>query len=188
MTTKLLLETTGRTSPAGRDSPGGARAGGARGRDPDDPARAPPRSRGGAHRCGQVYAWGQVVLLRGRGARPRRRTVSCHPTSRCWSSSTTPSGFDAHDARSRTYCFRILNRRSRACGLRGTAGGRAPVAAPALDACARRWSGTHDFTAFTPTQTGHVRFERRRRLPRNGASQSRDCSNSGSPRTRSCAT
>jgi tRNA pseudouridine38-40 synthase len=30
----------------------------------------------------------------------------------------------------------------------------------ALDACAAALRGTHDFTAFTPTQTDHVRFER----------------------------
>ena len=30
----------------------------------------------------------------------------------------------------------------------------------ALDACARALYGTHDFTAFTPTETDHVRFER----------------------------
>ena len=30
----------------------------------------------------------------------------------------------------------------------------------ALDACAAALLGTHDFTAFTPTQTDHVRFER----------------------------
>ena len=30
----------------------------------------------------------------------------------------------------------------------------------ALDACAAALPGTHDFTAFTPTQTDHVRFDR----------------------------
>ncbi|HEY6772150.1 MAG TPA: hypothetical protein VI035_06830 [Solirubrobacterales bacterium] len=30
----------------------------------------------------------------------------------------------------------------------------------ALAACAEALIGTHDFTAFTPTQTDHVRFER----------------------------
>ncbi len=29
-----------------------------------------------------------------------------------------------------------------------------------MDACAAALPGTHDFTAFTPTQTDHVRFER----------------------------
>ena len=37
----------------------------------------------------------------------------------------------------------------------------APPARPrCLDACAAALPGTHDFTAFTPTQTDHVRFER----------------------------
>src|SRR6185369_1969112 len=30
----------------------------------------------------------------------------------------------------------------------------------ALDACAQALVGTHDFTAFTPTETDHVRFDR----------------------------
>ena len=30
----------------------------------------------------------------------------------------------------------------------------------ALEACAAALIGTHDFTAFTPTQTDHVRFDR----------------------------
>jgi tRNA pseudouridine38-40 synthase len=30
----------------------------------------------------------------------------------------------------------------------------------ALDRCAAALTGTHDFTAFTPTETEHVRFER----------------------------
>ena len=35
-----------------------------------------------------------------------------------------------------------------------------PVDRDALDACAEALTGTHDFTAFTPTETDHVRFER----------------------------
>ena len=31
----------------------------------------------------------------------------------------------------------------------------------ALDACAAALPGTHDFTAFTPTQTDHVHFDRK---------------------------
>jgi tRNA pseudouridine38-40 synthase len=31
----------------------------------------------------------------------------------------------------------------------------------ALDACAEALPGTHDFTAFTPTQTDHVHFNRK---------------------------
>ena len=35
-----------------------------------------------------------------------------------------------------------------------------PLDREALDACAAALVGTHDFTAFTPTETDHVRFER----------------------------
>jgi tRNA pseudouridine38-40 synthase len=35
-----------------------------------------------------------------------------------------------------------------------------PLDRGALDACAAALPGTHDFTAFTPTGTDHVRFER----------------------------
>jgi tRNA pseudouridine38-40 synthase len=36
-----------------------------------------------------------------------------------------------------------------------------PLDRAALDACAAAIVGTHDFTAFTPTETEHTRFERR---------------------------
>ena len=35
-----------------------------------------------------------------------------------------------------------------------------PLDTEALDACAAALVGTHDFTAFTPTETYHQRFER----------------------------
>jgi tRNA pseudouridine38-40 synthase len=71
-------------------------------------------------------------------------------------------GFDARrDARSRTYCYRVLARaapspfeRGRALWVRGSVDRRS------LAECAAMLVGTHDFTAFTPTQTEHVRFER----------------------------
>jgi tRNA pseudouridine38-40 synthase len=71
-------------------------------------------------------------------------------------------GFDARrDARSRTYCYRVLARvapspfeRGRALWVRGGVDRRSLVE------CAAILVGTHDFTAFTPTQTDHVRFER----------------------------
>lgn len=70
--------------------------------------------------------------------------------------------FDARrDARSRTYCYRVLAREVPSPFL----GDRAlwwshPLDARALDRCAASLLGTHDFTAFTPTQTEHVRFKR----------------------------
>jgi tRNA pseudouridine38-40 synthase len=73
-----------------------------------------------------------------------------------------PDGFDArHDAKSRSYLYRILARKTprpfeqnRAlwCTYR--------LDRDALNACAVALPGTHDFTAFTPTQTDHVRFDR----------------------------
>jgi tRNA pseudouridine38-40 synthase len=72
------------------------------------------------------------------------------------------NGFDArHDAKSRTYCYRILAReapspfeQSRALWWPHQ------MDRDALIACAAALPGTHDFTAFTPTQTDHVRFDR----------------------------
>jgi tRNA pseudouridine38-40 synthase len=71
-------------------------------------------------------------------------------------------GFDARrSARSRTYCYRILARRQRSAfeALR-TLWVSYPIDRDALHACAALLPGTHDFTAFTPTDTDHVRFER----------------------------
>ena len=71
-------------------------------------------------------------------------------------------GFDARrDARSRSYLYRVARARPASPFERGRAfwwphG----VDRGALDACAAALLGTHDFTAFTPTQTDHVRFER----------------------------
>jgi tRNA pseudouridine38-40 synthase len=71
-------------------------------------------------------------------------------------------GFDARrDAVSRTYRYRVLaravaspfeQRRALHC--------RHPLDRETLHACAAALPGKHDFTAFTPTQTDHVRFER----------------------------
>ncbi len=73
-----------------------------------------------------------------------------------------PARFDARrDARSRTYCYRVLARPAPSPLLRDRAlWWSYPLDANALDACAALLLGTRDFTAFTPTQTEHVRFER----------------------------
>ncbi len=78
------------------------------------------------------------------------------------SCAAAPDGFDARrDARSRTYCYRVLVRRERSAFERGRAlWWPRRVDLEALRACAAELVGTHDFTAFTPTQTEHVRFER----------------------------
>jgi tRNA pseudouridine38-40 synthase len=70
--------------------------------------------------------------------------------------------FDARrDARSRTYLYRLHTAAvpspfERGLSLWWPHG----VDREALDACAAALMGTHDFTAFTPTDTEHVRFER----------------------------
>jgi tRNA pseudouridine38-40 synthase len=70
--------------------------------------------------------------------------------------------FDARrDARSRTYRYRLLARSAPSPFERGRAlWWPHRVNRDGLDACAAALVGSHDFTAFTPTQTDHIRFER----------------------------
>jgi tRNA pseudouridine38-40 synthase len=70
--------------------------------------------------------------------------------------------FDARrDAHSRSYLYRVASTRAASPFERGRAlGWPHAVDREALDACAAALLGTHDFTAFTPTQTDHVRFDR----------------------------
>ncbi len=72
------------------------------------------------------------------------------------------NGFDARrDATSRTYRYRVLARRSPSPFEQGRAlWWPHRIDRDALEACAAALVGTHDFTAFTPTQTDHVRFDR----------------------------
>jgi tRNA pseudouridine38-40 synthase len=71
-------------------------------------------------------------------------------------------GFDArHSAKSRTYLYRVLTRSAPSPFEQGHAlwwPHRTDLGA--LEACAAALPGNHDFTAFTPTQTDHVRFDR----------------------------
>jgi tRNA pseudouridine38-40 synthase len=71
-------------------------------------------------------------------------------------------GFDARfDARSRSYLYRLATTRAASPFERGRAlWWPHQVDREGLDACAAALVGSHDFTAFTPTQTDHVRFER----------------------------
>jgi tRNA pseudouridine38-40 synthase len=71
-------------------------------------------------------------------------------------------GFDARrDAKSRTYRYRILSRSSPSPFEQGRAlWWPHRMDRDALEACAEALVGAHDFTAFTPTQTDHVRFDR----------------------------
>jgi tRNA pseudouridine38-40 synthase len=71
-------------------------------------------------------------------------------------------GFDARrDAQARSYRYRLLARSAPSPFERGRAlWWPHRVDREALRACASALPGTHNFTAFTPTQTDHVRFDR----------------------------
>jgi tRNA pseudouridine38-40 synthase len=113
-----------------------------------------------------VHAWGQVASFRLDGEAPTELARSLNAVLpdeiTVLEASPAADGFDARRAaRARTYCYWVVA---------------APVLSPfergralwwphdldrdAIDRCAGLCVGTHDFTAFTPTETEHVRFER----------------------------
>jgi tRNA pseudouridine38-40 synthase len=72
-------------------------------------------------------------------------------------------GFDARrDATSRAYIYRLLARPGKpALERHRVLHWPHRIEIPLLDQCAAALLGTHDFTAFTPTQSEHVRFTRK---------------------------
>src|SRR5215210_1980429 len=113
-----------------------------------------------------VHARGQVASF-GAGAVPgdlRRRLNGVGPRDLAVTGADQAAdGFDARrDALSRTYCFRVLARAAPGPFEQGRSlWFPSPLERDSLDACAAALVGEHDFTAFTPTRTEHVRFERR---------------------------
>ena len=109
-----------------------------------------------------VHARGQVASHPGDPAPAEALNALLPPDVRVVASEPAPDGFDARrDARSRSYAYRIFTRRSASAFERGRAlHWPRPVDVAALDACAAVLPGHHDFRAFTPTQTDHVRFQR----------------------------
>jgi tRNA pseudouridine38-40 synthase len=113
-----------------------------------------------------VHAWGQVASFDTEVEIPgdlARRLNGVGPDDIAVTATTVvEDGFNArHDAKSRSYCYRVLARRAPSPFERGRAlWWPHEMDREALDACAAALIGTHDFTAFTPTQTDHVRFER----------------------------
>ena len=110
-----------------------------------------------------VHAWGQVASYSGARAALASINALLPDEIAVLECAAAPSGFDARrDARSRTYCYRVLARRAPSPFERGRAlWWPHRVDRDGLQACAAALRGTRDFTAFTPTQTDHVRFERR---------------------------
>ena len=110
----------------------------------------------GVHALGQVVSYeGPLPSLRSVNAvLPREISVLA--------AEEAPAGFSArHDARSRTYLYRVLTREAPSPFERGRSlwwphG----LDEAALHACAALIPGTHDFTAFTPSDGYHQRFER----------------------------
>jgi tRNA pseudouridine38-40 synthase len=114
------------------------------------------RTDAGVHALGQVASYeGPVPLLRSVNAVLPREIVVLE-------ASEAPEGFSArHDAKSRTYLYRVLARRQPSAFERGRAlWWPHALDVQALQECAAALAGRHDFTAFTPTETYHRRFDR----------------------------
>ncbi|MGH2984186.1 MAG: tRNA pseudouridine(38-40) synthase TruA [Solirubrobacterales bacterium] len=113
-----------------------------------------------------VHAWGQVASFETAGAATPmelgRALNALTAEDVAILGVSEADGFDARrDARSRTYCYRVLAGRVPSPFERGLSlFWPHPVEFESLRRCAAAVAGTHDFTAFTPTQTEHVRFER----------------------------
>jgi tRNA pseudouridine38-40 synthase len=109
-----------------------------------------------------VHARGQVASHDGEAATVRAVNGVLPPDVRVVESSPAPDGFDARrDALSRTYRYRVFTREVPSpLEHRRSLHWPHPLDRDALSACAAALVGTHDFTAFTPTETDHVRFSR----------------------------
>jgi tRNA pseudouridine38-40 synthase len=113
-----------------------------------------------------VHALGQVASFATEAALPPDLARSLNgvtpPDVAVRGAAVVAEGFDARrDARSRSYLYRVETRPAASPFEQGRAlWWPHRVDRDALDACAATLLGTHDFTAFTPTQTDHVRFDR----------------------------
>jgi len=113
-----------------------------------------------------VHALGQVASFIAPTEPPedltRRLNGLCPDDVAVTAAAVVAEGFDARrDAKARSYRYRLLARSSPSPFERGKAlWWPHRVDREALDACAAALPGRHDFTAFTPTQTDHVRFDR----------------------------
>ena len=109
-----------------------------------------------------VHARGQVVSHDGHPALRRELNGLLPHDVSVVASEPAPQGFDARrDARSRTYRYRLLTRSAPSPFERRSAlWWPRPLDRPALEACAAALLGRHDFTAFTPSDGEHARFER----------------------------
>ena len=109
-----------------------------------------------------VHAWGQVASYVGEPARLRGLNALLPPDIAALACDQAPDGFDArHAALSRTYCYRILARRTPgAFSQQRMFWWPRGIDFPALEACAVALRGQHDFTAFTPSGSSYRYFRR----------------------------
>jgi len=113
-----------------------------------------------------VHAWGQVASLALDAEPPeglaQRLNAMLPAQIAVIEASPAPDGFDARrDARSRTYCYWVLASPVRhPLEVSRALWWPRPLERRALERCAAALIGSHDFSAFTPTQTEHVRLER----------------------------
>jgi tRNA pseudouridine38-40 synthase len=119
------------------------------------------RTDAGVHASGQVVSFDADTDLR--PSLISYKTTAVLPRDvalrRCV---TVPDDFDARrDAKSRTYEYRLVNDEIRS-PLRRRRASYAPqrLDLDLLQAAAKLVEGTHDFRAFTPQKSYHVRFER----------------------------
>jgi tRNA pseudouridine38-40 synthase len=109
-----------------------------------------------------VHALGQVVSYHGPPPSLRSVNAVLPPEVSVLAAEQAPDGFSARfDARSRRYLYRVLARAAPSPFEHGRA-----LWYPyrldeeALRECAAALPGVHEFTAFTPTDSYHQRFER----------------------------
>ena len=109
-----------------------------------------------------VHARGQVASHPGEPPALRSLNALLPDDVAVLTSEEAPPGFDARrDARSRTYRYRVLARSAPSPLERDRAlWWPRPIDRAALDDCAAALRGSCDFTAFTPTDSDHVRFRR----------------------------
>jgi tRNA pseudouridine38-40 synthase len=109
-----------------------------------------------------VHAWEQVASYGAEAVDPVRLNALIGRDAAVLRCEPAPSGFDARrDATSRTYCYRVLVRRSRSALARDRVlWWPRELDRGALEQCARALGGRHDFTAFTPAEGERSHFER----------------------------
>jgi tRNA pseudouridine38-40 synthase len=107
-----------------------------------------------------VHAWAQVASYRHEAVDPLRLNGLLDEDVAVLAAEPMQEQFDARrDATGRTYCYRVLARRTRGVFERRRAfWWPGEIDREALAECAATLKGRHDFRAFTPSETEHSWF------------------------------